>query len=124
MRFTKSIAAGLALTVAAVSMVGSAEARHRRHHNNHGDAFAAGVFGFAAGAILSGAFAQPRYYYQPRRVYVAPPPPVLYSPAPVYYARPEPWTSEWYSNCSSRYRSFNPQTGYFLGFDGNYHFCQ
>jgi hypothetical protein len=105
MRFTKPIAAALALTIAAVSMIGTAEARHRRHH--HGDAFAAGLFGFAAGAMLR-----------------APPPPVIYGPAPVYYARPEPWTQEWYAYCSSRYRSFNPQTGYFLGFDGNYHFCQ
>jgi hypothetical protein len=123
MRFTKPIAAALALTIGAVSLIGSAEARHRRHH---GDAFAAGVLGFAAGALLTGALAQPRYYYEPAPVYVAPPPPpppIVYEPAPVYYANPEPWTPEWYSYCSSRYRSFNPSTGYFLGYDGDYHFC-
>ena len=50
-------------------------------------------------------------------------PPVVYEPAPVYYSRPDPWTPEWYAYCSDRYRSFDEQTGYFLGYDGNYHFC-
>jgi hypothetical protein len=123
MRFTRSLAAALALTVAAVSMIGPADARHR-HRHHHGDAFAAGVFGFAAGALLSGAFSQPRYY-RSAPVYVAPPPPpVIYNPAPVYYVRPAPWSPQWYAYCSDRYRSFDAQTGYFLGYDGNYHFCQ
>ena len=125
MRFTKPIAAGLALAVVAVSLTGTAEARHR---HRHGDAFAAGILGFTAGAILSGAFSQPRYYHRPyyaEPVYVAPPPPpVVYDTAPAYYyARPEPWTAEWYDSCRYRYRSFNSQTGYFLGYDGDYHFC-
>lgn len=118
MRFTKPIAAGLALALAAVSFTGSAEARHRHRHHHHGDAVAAGIFGLAAGALLSGAFSQPRYYryYAPAPVYVP--------EAPVYYyGRPEPWTPEWYASCDRRYRSFNPETGYFLGYDGDYHFC-
>ena len=117
MRFIKTTAAALAFAIGATSFVASAEARHRHHH---GDALAAGIFGFAAGAILSSALA-PRYYYQPAPVYAAPP--VIYGPTPAYYA-PEPWTSDWYSYCSSRYRSFDPQSGYFLGYDGNYHFCE
>ena len=123
MRFTKTLAAGLALTIGATSLVGTADARHRRHRGG-GDAVAAGILGFTAGALLSGAFARPRYYdyYEPAPVYAAPPP-VVYGPAPVYYSRPDPWTPEWYAYCSDRYRSFNGQTGYFLGYDGNYHFC-
>jgi hypothetical protein len=116
MRFIKTTATALALAIGVTAFGGSAEARHRHHH---GDALAAGIFGFAAGALLSSALA-PRYYYQPAPVYAAPP--VVYGPTPAYYA-PEPWTSDWYSYCSSRYRSFDPQTGYFLGYDGNYHFC-
>lgn len=128
MRFIKPIAATLALTIGAVSIVSTAEARHRRHHHggDHGDAVAAGIFGLAAGALLGSALAQPRYryydYYEPAPVY-APGPPVIYDPAPVYYARPEPWTPEWYAYCDSRYRSFDPRTGYFRGYDGEYHFC-
>ena len=53
----KILVAALAATITAASLVGTADARHR--HN--GDAFAAGVFGFAAGALLSGAFYGPRY---------------------------------------------------------------
>lgn len=117
MRFIKTTAAALAFAIGATSFVASAVARHRHHH---GDALAAGIFGFAAGAILSSALA-PRYYYQPAPVYAAPP--VIYGTTPAYYA-PEPWTSDWYSYCSSRYRSFDPQTGYFLGYDGNYRFCE
>lgn len=121
MRFMKTLAAGLALTIGATSLVGTAEARHR---NRHGDAVAAGILGFAAGAILSGALARPRYYeyYEPAPVYRAPPP-VAYNQAPVYYSPPDPWTPEWYAYCSDRYRSFNEETGYFRGYDGNYHFC-
>ena len=124
MRFIKPIAAALALSIGAVSLVGTAEARHR-HHNGAGVA-AAGIFGLAAGALIGSALAQPRYYnyYEPAPVYVAPPPPpVVYQPAPVYYAAPRPWTPEWYSYCGERYQSFDERTGYFLGFDGDYHFC-
>ena len=122
MRFTKPIAAALALTIGATALASTAEARHRHRHHHGGDAFAAGILGFAAGALLTGAL-QPRYrYYRPAPVYA--PPPVGYGPAPVYYSRPDPWTQEWYAYCSSRYRSFNYQTGYFLGYDGLYHFCQ
>lgn len=34
-----------------------------------------------------------------------------------------PWTPEWYAWCARRYRSFDPNTGYYLGYDGEYHFC-
>ncbi len=41
-----------------------------------------------------------------------------------YYAHPAPWTSGWYRYCSAKYRSFNPGTGYFVGYDGRHHFCR
>ena len=127
MRLTKPIAATLALAIGATTLIGTAEARHRHHHNGAGIA-AAGIFGLAAGALVGSALAQPRYYdyYEPAPVYVAPPPPpVVYSePAPVYYSQMRPWTPGWYDYCGQRYQSFNPRTGYFLGYDGNYHFCQ
>ena len=129
MRMTKSIAAALALTIGAVSFSGAADARHRYRHGG-GDALAAGIIGFGAGAILGGALSQPRYGYYPGPVYVEPAPvyvapaPVYVRPAPVYTYAPAAWTPEWYDYCEDRYQSFNPRTGYFLGYDGEYHLCR
>ncbi len=134
MRFTKTIAAALALSVGALTLAGSAEARDRdrgdhrwRHHDRHHSSapYAAGAFGFAAGAILGSTLSQPRYYYEPAPVYVAPRyvAPAYVQPSYVY-AAPAPWTPGWYAYCEDRYRSFNPRTGYFVGYDGGYHFCQ
>ena len=50
------------------------------------------------------------------------PPPVVVQEAPP--AALAPWTPEWYTFCTGRYRSFNPQTGYYMGYDGNPHFCR
>ncbi len=108
--------------------------RWRRHHRDRGgDALAAGVVGLAAGAIIAGALSQPRYrepayyddydpYYEPRPRYVVRPRPVVRQ----YYRYAgaiEPWSPEWYSYCSNRYRSFNARSGTFTGYDGLQHFC-
>ena len=86
----------------------------------HDDAVLAGVAGFAVGTLFGHAAAQPRYY-APAPVYVAPPPPVVYT-TPVYYA-PQPWTPDWYAYCARKYGSFDPASGTFLGFDGYRHMC-
>jgi BA14K-like protein/PXPV repeat (3 copies) len=129
MRFTKTIATAAALMVGALAFGESADARprqeriwrhhgggHHGHHHGHGgyyNGFGYGAFGFAAGALLGSALSRP-YYYEPAPVYVA--------PAPVYVY--QPWTPDWYTYCGGKYRSFNPDTGYFLGYDGEYHFCR
>jgi len=41
-----------------------------------------------------------------------------------YRNRYEPWTDAWYDDCFRRYRSFNPDTGYFLAYSGRYVFCR
>ena len=38
--------------------------------------------------------------------------------------RYEPWTDAWYDDCFRRYRSFNPDTGYYLAYSGRYNFCR
>lgn len=122
MRFAKGVAAALALSVASLSVVGTAEARdrHYRHYHGGGDAVAAGVVGLAAGAILGSALARPRYYEPvtvypaPRRVYV--------QEVPVYAV--EPWTAEWYSYCADRYRTFDARSGTYMGYDGFRRFCE
>ncbi|WEZ82956.1 BA14K family protein [Rhizobium sp. 32-5/1] len=111
--------------------------RHRRHHG-HNDGIALGALGLATGVIIGGAIAnsQPRYqervyidpepdYYEPRPVYRR------YEPRPVYrrqvvqqtYGSLEPWSPAWYRYCSQRYRSFNPDSGTFRGYDGRDYFC-
>jgi hypothetical protein len=128
-------AAVLALATAAtvIPTVTSAQAEdwRRRHHHSDGDAVALGALGLATGVVIGGAIAsQPRYQ---ERVYVDPEP-EYYEPRPVYRrARPvmvetygglEPWTPGWYSYCSQRYRSFDSQSGTFVGYDGREHFCR
>lgn len=107
-----SCAAVVTATLAAAFIavpVSGAEAGHRHYHGGH--AAAAGVIGFATGAIVAGALSQPRT--------------VTVYEEPVYYGgRPRPWTPSWYAYCSDRYRSFNPETGTFVGYDGRAHFCR
>jgi hypothetical protein len=73
-----------------------------------------GYGGFAAGAIVGGAFASryyypgPSYYYEP---YYAPPPP------PSYYG------SDDTGYCMSRFRSYDPRSGTYMGNDGRRHPC-
>jgi hypothetical protein len=42
----------------------------------------------------------------------------------VYRYRPRPWTPEWYDYCMAKYRSFNPETGYYRTYSGRYRFCR
>ncbi|SNY94196.1 BA14K-like protein [Cohaesibacter sp. ES.047] len=52
----------------------------------------------------------PRRHYRPVR--------------PRHYARPRPWSGAWYSYCHSKYRSFNPRTGYYTTYSGRKRFCR
>ena len=47
-----------------------------------------------------------------------------YYRAPAYRYHPKPWTPEWYDYCMRKYRSFNPETGYYLTYSGYYRFCR
>jgi BA14K-like protein len=91
---------------------------YRRGGGDGWNAVGAGLLGFGVGAIVGSALT-------PREVYVAPPPP---PPGPAYYTPaaygPPAWTPDWYTYCYSRYRSFNPNSGTFIGYDGYEHFCR
>jgi hypothetical protein len=89
--------------------------------------------GFAAGAALGvGAGLLINRPPPPPRAYYAPPPVVYYpAPAPAYYPPPPPpayydrgWTEAHIEWCLDRYRSYNPATNTFTGYDGYQHVCR
>jgi len=152
---TKALALTVATSFIAIAAlpIATAEAGHRgwnKHRGNSGDALAAGIIGFAIGAIIADQ-ARPRtVYVEPQPIYVQPQP-IYVQPQPVYrepvrqpyrapaandYNEPrviryddsvggsyEPWSPEWAQWCGNRYRSFNRNTGTFRGYDGLNHFC-
>ena len=69
--------------------------------------------GLAAGMLLGGIIAASPYYYDG--------PPGYYGPVfgPRYYG-----PSSWEAYCFSRYRSFDPFSGTYLGYDGRRHYCR
>ncbi len=85
-----------------------------RRGGNNWNALGAGLVGLGVGAVIGSALT-------PREVYVAPPPRPAYRRAGY---RPAAWSEEWYNYCYARYRSFNPRTGTFVGYDGYEHFCR
>lgn len=143
----------LSLSAATIALAPLAEAsahdrwnhhKHRRHHqpvivkkNDAGELIAAGIIGLALGAIIVGAANSPdhsghrvhrpqrprphRDYFPPQPGNFSDEPEVIYA-EPVY-AAPEPWTREWFRYCENRYRSFDGQSGTYLGYDGKRHFC-
>lgn len=138
----------LSAAVAATTLIPLAEAhadhRYRHHHRDrligrqdNSGLLAAGIVGLAVGAIIAGSAAsrrvepapvRPRYdptYYPTEPVSSRDEPQVIYADdGDDYYAPPEPWTRDWYRYCRSRFRSFDPESGTYLGYDGYRHFCQ
>ncbi len=47
-----------------------------------------------------------------------------YESRAAYRYRPKPWTPAWYDYCMSKYRSFNPETGYYRTYSGRLRFCR
>jgi hypothetical protein len=78
--------------------------------------------GIVAGAIIGGAIASSPYYGYGPYPYYAPPPPVVYGPPPAVYGG-APVAGDAAAYCAQRYRSYDPATGTFLGYDGVRHPC-
>jgi hypothetical protein len=100
-----AVATALALAASSALAISPASAQyHGRHGGYHhryhggGGAFA----GFAAGALLGGVLAAQRPYY--------------YSPGYVY-------GGDAVGYCASRFRSYDPASGTYLGYDGYRHPC-
>ena len=86
---------------------------HWRGRGGGGAGLAAGL---ATGLIIGGFLAAPRYY-EPYPYYLGDYPP-RYG-GPIGYGSPG-----WEAYCFSRYRSFDPVSGTYLGRDGRRHYCQ
>ena len=141
-KFARFALISAAVISAGMTAASPAMADWRRHDRGHGhherrnndQALALGLFGLAAGAIVGAAIAvppapryvEPRYRAYPDYDYAPPPAAYVddYPPAPApMSARYAPWSPEWYRYCADRYRSFNPNTGTFIGYDNRAHFC-
>lgn len=87
---------------------------HRRGWDGGG--IVGGIAGGIVGGIISGAITRPQPYYPP------PPPQPYYPPQP----QPQPYYQPPFdpvAYCMQRFRSYNPQTGLFVGYDGQFHPC-
>jgi hypothetical protein len=140
-RLVKTAILSAALAATTLTALAPADAHDRWHHHGNGDAaLAAGVLGLAVGAIAGSALADnPRYrpvydepiYDEPAYEEPAYARPVIVRPRPVrpYYTEYrdvgglQPWSPEWFRWCGDTYRSFDPDTGTFVGYDGEQHFC-
>ncbi|MDP2295655.1 MAG: BA14K family protein [Pseudolabrys sp.] len=108
----KTIVAALAITATTLVAVVPADAQ-RRHYRGH-DRGGAVIGGLAAGAILGGIIAsQQRPYYGSYGPYGG------YAAAPGYYGR----GGDADAYCFSRFKSYDPRSGTYLGYDGYRHPC-
>lgn len=107
MRMNK-IAAAMAVALTAATALAAtpadAQRRHGGHHHGYHHRGGGGAFigGLAAGAILGGALAAQRPYYAE--------PGYVYGGDAVAY-------------CMSRFKSYDPASGTYLGYDGHRHPC-
>lgn len=119
-------AAAFAALITAGTVLQSAPASAGQgRHDSREAAIAAGILGAAAGLIVGSAVAgnpQPPVIH---RHYVVPKTPARhYRPKPPVQRMAKPWSREWYRYCIATFRSFNPKTGTYRGYDGRLHFCE
>jgi hypothetical protein len=129
----RSSAAPLPSSVAALGTATAGDVIDVRYRGRGGAGIAAGI---ASGLIIGGIIAsQPRYYgYGPGYGYYGyygGPPPLFYGPGVFYppghygpIVGPGYRRGDWMSYCFSRYRSFDPASGTYMGYDGRRHPCR
>jgi hypothetical protein len=100
---------GIAIKNAAPDNVETVQWRGRR---GRGWGYGAG---FGTGLIIGGVYGAP-YYYPSGPYYPGP----YYYRAPSYYGAP---SSDAVAYCMQRFRSYDPRSGTYLGFDGFRHPC-
>jgi BA14K-like protein len=113
-----STTAPLVPMTSAIASTDFAIATQVRWRSHGGGGAAAAAAGLMTGLIIGGLVAAPHYeepypYYYPYFGYYAP----RYV-GPIGYGAPG-----WEAFCFSRYRSFDPISGTYLGHDGRRHYC-
>lgn len=109
------------LTLVLVVLASTADAGPRvtvhKHYGarNSSDAVVGGFLGGLAGSVFGS------WLNQPQSEDHSPPPP---SPPPPAEVELKQWSPEWYSYCFNKYKSFNPQTGTYTGYDGVTYPCR
>jgi hypothetical protein len=107
----KSVATiALAAMLGTAVVAGSAEPVEAKH-NNKAAAIGLGVF-----ALTLGAIAASRHHYGPHYGYYHYPYPGPYYGPSYHYDSRGAW-------CDRRYKSYNPRTRHYLGYDGRGHYC-
>ena len=116
--YKKSVAALLALTIAGVAMLAPTEASARWRRGWGWGGIGAGI---AAGAIIGGALASPYYYGGGPYGYYGPGP--YYAPGPYAYPPAVAVEGDAVGYCMQRFKSYDPGSGTYLGYDGMRHPC-
>jgi BA14K-like protein len=106
----KKAALAILMTIAVGG--GTMSASSTAHARCYGCAIGAGVAaGVIGGAIIGSAIANQRHYYGAHAYYAGP---------PRYYAPPPDDAVEY---CIRRFKSYDPRSGTYLGYDGYRHPC-
>jgi BA14K-like protein len=118
------IADGMALRNAAPAAVETVQWRRGWRGGGGGWGWRGAGAGFVAGAIIGGALAAPYYGYgygYPGPYYAGPP--VVYGPPAAVYGGPAPMAGDPTAYCMQRFRSYDPGSGTYLGYDQMRHPC-
>ncbi len=116
MKISKTAMMAAVIGAVAITSVNPASARQGRNTA----AAVAGIAGLALGGIIASQVYRPRsnyYEYAPGPAYYYPPPP----PPRVYYA-PPPYDPA-IAYCMRRFKSYDPYSMTYLGYDGYRHYC-
>jgi len=88
----------------------------RLHHGGHrGGGWIGPAIGFGAGVAVGSALAAPYYAYDE--------PPYVYEEPSYTYSQPAYAYNDADAYCAAKFRSYNPATGTYMGYDGLPHPC-
>ncbi|ALE03586.1 BA14K family protein [Bartonella ancashensis] len=97
-------------------------------HGNVGGALAMGILGISAGLLVKALLTKPAQPVQSQVVYQTvlqnSAPHQIQQSTPIYRPVQQSQVDSWLKYCTKKYRSFDPQTGTFLGKDGLRHVCR
>lgn len=129
MKSFRSMAVIVAVAAAFAVQSAPASAWETRSNGDAESAIALGIVGAAAGfiagtALNGGKHPTVAYRSTPARDWRSPPRDHGRKHFRQDRRAVQPWSAEWYRYCTTTYRSFNPRTGTFRGYDGKVQFCQ